>query len=206
MYSRELAKLNLDLSILRTCKIISQECLKILHENNHYIHLSNHSLFHHNQQEWRFLEEHLHTSLEHHLLNPATTMPFFRNIRHLELRFGKERDFANVLYTMSCIRDEIWNLKTLGLEFLSVWNQSDIKHVLQTLKRIRVSHKITISTYQRKDWYGQSIFENMEWALLSSVAVRRYNVTRPEAQPKHDEDLPIDLDLNNVRCWVLVPR
>lgn len=203
MYSRELAKLDLNLSILRTCRIISQECLKILHENSNYIHLSNHRLFHYNPQEWRFLDDHLHTDLDHHLLSPATTMPFLRNIRHLELRFGNDLDFANVSYTMYCVRGEICNLKTLDLELLSGWNQSDIKHVLRTLKRVRVSHRITISAYQRKDWQGQSIFENMDEALLSWDATRRYVVKRPEAQPKRDEDLAIDLDLHHFRSWVL---
>ena len=153
------------------------------------------------------MNDHLHTDLDHHLLNPATTMPFLRNIRHLELRFGHSFDFANVLYTMYCVRDEICNLKTLDLELLSVWNQSDIKHVLRTLKRARVSHRITISAYQRKDWQGQSIFENMDEALLSWDVTRRYTVKRPEVQPKHDDDLVFDLDLHDFRCWVLsVPR
>lgn len=131
-------------------------------------------------------------------------MPFLRNIRHLELRFGNDLDFGNVLYTMYCLRDGICNLKTLRLELLSAWNQSDIKHVLRTLKRIRVSHSITISAYQRKDWHGQSIFENMDEALLSWDAIRRYFVMIPEVQPKHDEDLAIDLDLHDLRCWVLI--
>ena len=153
------------------------------------------------------MNDHLHTDLDHHLLNPATTMPFLRNIRHLELRFGHELDFANVLYTMYCVRGEICNLKTLGLKLLSVLNHSDIKHVLRTLTRIRVSHSITITAYQSKDWHGQSIFENMDEALLLWDATRRYVVKRPEAQPKHDEDLAINLDLHNLRCWVLiVPR
>ena len=205
MYSRVLTKLILDLSVLRTCRTISEECLKILHGNNIYVHLSNQSLFYYNSREWLFLNNTLHTDLDMSLLNPATTIPFLRNIRHLG--FGTGSDFPFMLSTMYCIREGICNLKTLGLQLTNPWTEPDIKSLLQSLKPIRVSDSITISAYGFDVQPGRTIFEIMNEALISWDAAGPYTSQTRELQSKfHHEGSSFEDDLLEVRHWVLTVR
>ena len=174
MYSRPLAKLNLQFVILRTCRKICHEGLEVFYGDNKFLHMSEYALFILRFKEWLFMKDHIHTDLHMQLLNPATTMPFLKKIRHLVLCFGHGLDFSVMLSTMYCVRKGICNLKTLGAVFMVTWADTEIKHFLYTLKNVQVSHSITLTAYRLRNLPGRSICQVVDEVLASWESIGRY--------------------------------